>query len=211
MENKKIIAIYASPSKGRNSDTMMDNFISGIVGVDVEKVYINDIDFDHYTYENRVGPQEHEKDFKNLTDKIQDADGIVISTPTYNFSVPSQLKNLIDRMRFFALDMNEMNHLGQPVGRLNDKSVYFLVSGGTPNWCQKMLFFAFPPFWLRGVFLYYGAKCMGAIYTGDVRAYENKKLLNKCKKNGHKFGRHIFKEKHHGILERIFWRPPQKD
>ena len=214
MKDKKILAIYSSPSKGRNSDTMMDNFILGIEKVDgviLDKFNLNNVHFDPYSFDNKEGPTSHEVEFKKLTDLIKGADGLVISTPTYNFSVPSQLKNLIDRIRFLALDMNNRNHLGQPVGKLKDLKTYFLVSGGTPVWAQKMLFFAFPPFWLRNVFLYYGSKCMGAIYTGDVKAFENKKVLKKCEKEGLSFAKKVHKNKRHGILERIFWRPPQKD
>jgi hypothetical protein len=105
--------------------------------------------------------------------------------------------------------MENKNRFGQPVGKLKDLKVYFLVSGGTPVWAQKLLFFAFPPFWLRGIFLYYGAKCMGAIYSGDVKTFDNKKILKKCEKEGYRFGKKILKNKRHGLLERIFWRPPQ--
>ena len=209
MKNKKILAIYSSPSKGRNSDTMMDNFISGISDTSVEKVYLNDINFDSYSYDNRTGPKDHEEEFKKLTDKMQEVDGIIMSTPTYNFSVPSKLKNLIDRIRFFALDMENRNKFGQPVGKMGDKHLYFIVSGGTPNWAQKILFFAFPPFWLRGVFLYCGAKCLGSIYSGDVKTFENKKVLRKCKRAGHIYEDKLLKRKGHGFLHRIFWRPPQ--
>jgi len=211
---KKIIAIYSSPSRGRNSDSMMDSFVNGIKekgDIEVIKVDLNSIEFDPCSFENRNGPQPHETDFRVLTEHIQSADGVVISTPTYNFSVPAQLKNLIDRIRFFALDFENKNKLGQPMGRLNKTGFYFLVSGGTPTWAQKILFFAFPPFWLRGVFLYYGAKCLGAIYSGDVKTYENKKILQKCEKAGYKYANKILNRKHNGILERVFWRPPQID
>lgn len=214
METKEIIAIYGSPSKGRNSDSMMDAFCEGISevdGLELYKVYINDIQIDNYTFENSCGAEGHEKEFKDLLDKIDVAEGLVISTPTYNFSVPAQLKNFIDRIRCIALDMTERNNLNQPVGKLGHLKTYMLVSGGTPNWAQKILFFAFPPFWLRGVFLYYGSKCLGAIYSGDVKTFDNKKVLKKCRKEGKKYAKKIRSEKSHGILERIFWRPPQHD
>lgn len=212
--NKKVIALFCSPSKGRNSDAMLDSFILGmqkVESVEVEKVYINDIPFDNYSFENRNGPLDHEVEFKKLTDKVQDSDGLIIATPTYNFSVPSHLKNFIDRIRFFALDLTEENKFGQPVGKLSKLSLYFLVSGGTPSWAQKILFFAFPPFWLRGVFLYYGADVMGAYYSGDVKTFENSRILKKSERLGQKYASQISKEKCHGLLERIFWRPPQKD
>lgn len=211
-KNKKVIALSCSPSKGRNSDTMLDNFIAGmreVEGVEVEKVYLNDIPFDDYRFEIKDAPQMHEQEFKKLTDKIQSANALVIATPTYNFGVPAHLKNFIDRIRFFALDFKTCTRIGQPAGRLSYLSTYFLVSGGTPLWAQKLLFFTFPPFWLRGVFLYFGAKVMGAFYTGDIEAYQNSKILKKCKKKGKHFAKQVSRGAHHGALEDIFFRPPQ--
>lgn len=214
----KIIALYASPSHGRNSDSMMDNFLIGIKNADknsnieIQKVVLSEIFIENYSYQNSRGAQENEKTFADLTEKIKnDTDALIISSPTYNFSVPAGLKNFIDRIRFIALDLENKNIMNQPTGMLGHLKVYFLVSGGTPSWAQKILFFAFPPFWLRGVFLYYGAKCMGAFYSGDIKTFQNEKILKKCQKLGYKFADKLIKGKNHGILERIFWRPPQID
>lgn len=208
----KILAISSSTSRGWNSDTMLDHFIRGMESVGeiyVEKIYLDDINIDLYRFENKNGPLNHEIEFKKLTDKIKnEIDAIVIATPTYNFSVPAHLKNFIDRIRFFALDFSIRNRIGQPVGKLGHLKMYFLVSGGTPNWAEKILFFTFPPFWLRGVFLYYGAKVMGAFYSGDVETFKNQKILAKCTKRGKKFAITIKTNKQKGILEKIFFRPP---
>lgn len=211
----KILTISSSTNRGRNSDTMLDHFIKGlkvIDGTQIEKVYLDEIPIDLYRYENSNGPQEHEKEFENLTNKIKnDIDALVIATPTYNFSVPAHLKNFIDRIRFISLDFSKRNNLGQPVGKLGNLYVYFLVSGGTPKWSQKILFFAFPPFWLRGVFLYFGAKVMGSFYSGDIKTFENEKILNKCFKLGRNFSLKIKRKTKKGILENIFFKPSQKE
>lgn len=57
-ENVKIIALSCSPSRGRNSDHMLDNFILGIEsvpGMSAEKIYLGDIKIDYYSYENSKG------------------------------------------------------------------------------------------------------------------------------------------------------------
>lgn len=212
---KHIIALSGSPSKGRNSDSMLDAFIEGIKkyskDIKITKKYVVDIPIETYRFENGQGPMEYEEDFRILTEDIKNADGLVIATPTYNFGVPSELKNFIDRIRCIALDLKQKNKLGQPTGKMTHLSTYFLVTGGTPRWAQKILFFAFPPFWLRSVFLYYGAKCFGAYYSGDVRTFENKKILNNCKKFGYRYAKKVMKCHGNRILERIFWRPPQVD
>jgi len=209
----KILALACSPSRGRNSDTMLNNFILGIKevsGIEVEKIYLEDISIDFYTFENSTGAGSHEIKFKELTDKItREASGLIIATPTYNFSVPAHLKNFIDRIRFIALDLKRRNRLGQPVGMLGHLKVYFLVSGGTPNWAECLFFFAFPSFWLRGVFLYFSAKVMGAFYSGDIKTFENKKILEKCFKKGKLYAQKVKYQKGQGILEDVFWRPPQ--
>jgi len=210
---KKIVALSCSPSTGRNSDTMLDYFIKGVLeesGVEVEKIYLNDIPFDLYTYENSKGTLPHEKEFADLINKIRNADGLVIATPTYNFSVPAHLKNFIDRIRFIALDLSKKDRFGQPMGLLNHLTTYFLVSGGIATWIQKILFFAFPPFYLRGVFLYYAAGVYDAYYSGDIRTFENPKILNNCYKKGRKYSYRVKTGKGNRILERIFWRPMEK-
>ena len=209
----KILALSCSPSRGRNSDTMLDNFIFGmkeISDIEVEKIYLEDIPIDNYKHENSKGTKEHEQKFKDLSEKItKEISGLVIATPTYNFSVPAHLKNFIDRMRFFALDLTKKNKLGQPVGMLGNLKTYFLVSGGTPNWAEHILFFTFPSFWLRGVFLYFNARVMGAYYSGDVKTFQNKKILKKCFRKGKHYALKVKKHKDQGVLENIFWRPPQ--
>lgn len=215
MENeyKDVLLLSCSPSKGFNSDTMLDNFLEGIKKsgkLSYEKNYLSDIPIDDYSYDNRLGPTENEAQFAVLCEKIKRAKALVIATPTYNFSVPGKLKNLIDRIRFFALDFKSKSRLHQPSGMLGNLRIYFIVSGGTPSFIQKLLFFAFPPFWLRGVFLYFGCHCLGAIYTGDVMAHKNPRILNICKRRGEKFAEKVYNKKENAWLERIFFRPPQK-
>ncbi len=210
----KVLALSCSPSRKRNSDTMLDHFILGIREVpdmEVEKIYLEDIPINAYRFENSLGPEQNETEFKKLTEKIRrDIRGLVIASPTYNFSVPAHLKNFIDRIRFFSLDFKNKTDLGQPSGKLGYLRMYFLVSGGTPTWAEHILFFAFPLFWLRGVFLYMGAKVLGGFYSGDVRTFENKKILKKCFKKGKRYALRIRKQQGQGLLENIFWRPPEK-
>lgn len=213
--NKKIIALSCSPSRNRNSDSMLDYFINGISEfdteglVDVEKIYLDDIKIANYKYENSSGAQNDEKDFYLLTEKLKNADGLIIATPTYNFSVPGHLKNFIDRIRFLSVDLSNRDIFGQPAGKLKNLSTYFLVSGGIPKWAETILFFSFPAFWLRAVFLYYDAKVLGAYYSGDVKTFENKKILSKCQKYGRKYAYKILHNNKNKILERIFWKPKQ--
>jgi FMN-dependent NADH-azoreductase len=209
----KILALSCSPSRERNSDTMLDSFILGmreVKNIEIEKIYLEDIPINIYKFENSTGPEDHEVEFKKLGQMISnEITGLVIATPTYNFSVPAHLKNFIDRSRYFALDFSKKSKLGQPMGKLSHLKTSFLVSGGTPDWAEKILFFTFPVFWLRGIFLYFNAKVMGAMYSGDIETYKNQKILKKCFKKGKRYAKKILNYKNQGILEDIFFRPPE--
>ena len=195
---KTIVAISGSPSKGRNSDTMLDAFITGIKeveGVDVQKIYTADINCEYYRFENKDGAQKNEEELQKLFDSIETAHGLVIASPTYNFSVPAGLKNIIDRMRPIALDMQNINIFKQPKGKLSYLKTYFIVSGGTPHYLQKILFVLFPPFWLSAVFKYYGARLGGSTYGGNFKeqnlAMNNEGLMRRIQKKGKKYAKRL--------------------
>lgn len=191
---KKIIAISASPSKGRNSDSMLDSFITGFKEkaedkILIEKIYLNEIYIEYYSHENNNGPQEEEKELNELFNKFNEADGIVIATPTYNFSVPAKLKNLIDRIKPIVLDEERLNILGQPRGKMSNKRMFFLVSGGTPTLARFFIFFLFPGFWLKTVFAYYGTIRTKSFYSGDIDIHKKPHELKKIEKLGGKFAK----------------------
>jgi len=195
----KILAISSSPSRKRNSDTMLDHFILGmktIPNIQIEKIYLEDIKINTYKFENSEGPEEDEKDFKELTEKIsKDINGLIIATPTYNYSIPSHLKNFVDRIKFIALDFTKRNRSNEPIGKLGHLKMYFLVSGGTPNWKKNILFFLFPTFYLKFIFSYYKAKTIGTFYSGDINTFKNEKILKKCFKKGIKYAKKLTKNK----------------
>ena len=197
---KTIIAIMASPNKAGNSNDLLNAFVSGIDEREVitKKVFLNEISFEDYSYKFSKEPDKKiELEFYNLCQEIKNADGIVIAAPTYNFSVPAKLKNLIDRIGYFSLDYKKLNKMGQPTGLLGDKKAFVIVTGGTPNWIRRMMFFIFPGFWLRIVFAYYGCFNYKTKYAGELSysnpAKNNPKLLVKFKKLGEQFSKELAK------------------
>lgn len=66
-------------------------------------------------------------DFVKVEDIVREADGIVIASPIWNFSVPAHLVNLIDRMGAFALDPS------RSIGILKGKPFFFIYTGGIPK------------------------------------------------------------------------------
>jgi len=196
---KNIIVIYGSPEERSNSAVMADYFIQGIQektnAIQVEKIYLKDLHILPYNYINKIPHKESEPEFFQLLERIKIADALVLATPTYNFSVPAQFKNFIDRLGYIALDYKKQNMFGQPVAQLGYLKTFFLVSGGSPNIIQKLLFPLFPPFWLYVVFKYYGAKYAGSLYGGGLTftdfADKDDKLCLKCIKQGEKFAKSI--------------------
>jgi hypothetical protein len=49
---------------------------------------------------------------------------------------------------------------------------------------------------------------MGAFYSGDIKTFQNKKILEKCFRKGKRYAEKVVNQKDQGILENIFWRPP---
>jgi len=194
-----IVALAASPEKGMNSDTLLEAFLEGIKEVlpmaDVDKYYTMDLVLAPYCHECSNEPQKDEKVFSELVQKLQKAQGVVVGTPTYNFNVPSGLKNLIDRIGFMSLDYRKKNILGQPPGKLGHLKTYFIVSGGTPSSIHRFIFFLYPGFWLRVAFTYYYAKHGGSFYGGGLtfrnQAKDQPKLLKKMKNKGRRYGKKL--------------------
>ena len=195
---KNIVIIYSSPEKNSNSESMANAFLEGMKknkNLEISKIYLRDYNFADYCHANKYPTQKTEPEFYNFAKKIEKADGLIIATPTFNFNVPSRLKNVIDRIGFIALDYSKKNMIGQPVQKLVNLRTFFLVSGGSPRIVQFFLFFLFPSFWLFVVFKYYGAKFCGSIYGGNLTfknpASQDKKLMNKCYKYGTKFSNNL--------------------
>ena len=197
---KQIIALACSPSKGFNSDSMLDAFLAGVGdlnGINIEKIYLNDLKIDNYSFLNRIPDVKAEPELVELIEKLVNCDGLVIAAPTFNFAVPAALKNLLDRLSYKALDYKNINWLAQPTGKLRDLRTFFLVSCGTPWYILAFTWLFFPLIWLKLVFWYFGARNQGGIYgaglNGQNLAKDNVKLMSLCQKLGKNFGQKLVK------------------
>ncbi len=199
MKKKRILALACSPSKGFNSDTMLDSFIMGIKenpAIEVKKIYLIDLEISHYTFFNKVPNQKDDRDLIMIVNELKKADGLVIGTPCFNFNVPATLKNLLDRLSFMALDYKKLNWCKEPTGKLTYLKNYYLVSCGSPAWMVKLFLWpVFPLMWLKIVFNYYGSKNIGGFYGAGLNtnnlAKNNLALLEKCKKAGRNYAKKI--------------------
>ncbi len=195
-----ILALSCSPSRGFNSDTMLDAFLSGVAdvrGVKAEKIYLSDVPMANYDFSNRLPDPKVEPELVALVEKLMKAKGLVIATPCFNFSVPAGLKNFFDRLGYKALDYKRLNWLSQPTGLLTHLHNFYLVTCGTPIWWVRLAWFMFPLSWLRLVFWYFGAHTVGGFYGAGLNsknlAKDNPRLLRRCKKAGRNYARKILK------------------
>jgi NAD(P)H-dependent FMN reductase len=125
----RILALVAGTNDPSNADVLADAFLRGAkeYGGNVQKIRLKDLTIDHFElkhYDRQTSP---EPDFVRIAQAVGEADGIVIASPVWNFSVPAHLKNLLDRLGSVLMDENHA------MGTLNGKPFYFMYSCGSPS------------------------------------------------------------------------------
>jgi chromate reductase len=92
-QKKTILAINGSASRNSSNERLIDNFVSLAKNFDVT-VFNNLKDLPHFDPQlSSDNPPSAIVDFRQ---RIQKADGVLICTPEYIFSIPSGLKNAIE-------------------------------------------------------------------------------------------------------------------
>ncbi len=159
-----IIALVAGTNTPSNADVLCDAFLEGIrkehPNCTIHKLLLKDLEIKHFQTEYYHPQCSSEDDFCKLQEIAEGADGIVIATPVWNFSVPAHLKNVIDRMGAFCLDETTRTK-----GMLSGMPAYFLFTGGAPVAAWKGLM-RFTTSHLPESLRYYGASVIGKFYEG---------------------------------------------
>ena len=100
---KNILILSASPRKGGNSDLLCDEFMRGALdaGNQVEKLCLCDYKINYCTgcgLCSEFGkPCPQADDMAMILKKMIAADGLVMATPVYFYTMNAQMKTLIDR------------------------------------------------------------------------------------------------------------------
>lgn len=125
----RILLIVGGTSDPSNSEMLADSFVRGAAdaGAEVEKIVLRTLAIDHFTIACYDPDFPDEPDFAMLRAKAQAADGLVFATPIWNFEIPANLKNAIDRFGAFALDTERRMR-----GQWKDKPFYLIYTGGSP-------------------------------------------------------------------------------
>lgn len=116
--NKRVLIISASPRKAGNTDLLADEFMRGAkeTGAQVEKIFLGDYDIKFYT-EPESAPGEPiqwpQDDAQMITNKMVDANVIVLASPVYFMNINGQMKALIDRTfsRFMEIKDKEFFYI----------------------------------------------------------------------------------------------------
>lgn len=122
----KILGIMGSPRKGKSNDTLLDAALDKIKeNADVEKIVLADYNIKPCTgcdacVRQKPCPLEEDDDMGTLNEKLQNADGIIIASPSYFGGVPGILKNFMDRSRPLKMAGHD----------LKDKVFGFISSSG---------------------------------------------------------------------------------
>lgn len=125
----KIAAFLGSPRKNGNTARLLKEFLKGVsekTGITVDEIFLQDyrisgcISCDHC---KRSEGCVQNDDMQKIYPIIKEADILVFATPVYWWSMPSQLKALVDR--FYALKQSDRE----------GKKVYLLMTygGALPN------------------------------------------------------------------------------
>jgi len=98
-----VLALYGSPRRQGNTDILMDEFLKGVSAnqsAQIEKVFIRNLKISPcQEYNNclKTGECIIKDEMIVLYDKLSKADLVVLSAPIFFYSVPAQVKIIIDR------------------------------------------------------------------------------------------------------------------
>lgn len=166
-----ILVLVCSTNQPSNSEFLANAFLEGAeeaCACDVHTLRLIDFSLPHFTVDCYEGNCDIPQEYKDLKEMVQKADGILIATPIWNFGVPSHLKNFIDWMGCFGLDI-ETHTKGQLAG----KPFYFIFTGGAPKAAWKGLM-RFTTMFVRESIRYFGGTIVGSFYEGHCTAGRGK-------------------------------------
>jgi multimeric flavodoxin WrbA len=104
MQKPKIIALYGSPRRKGNTATLLKKAVEGArdAGADVEEIVLRDLKlspcFEIYGC-LQAGECAIKDDFQKVRDKILDAQGLMLASPVFFYTVSSHTKILMDRFQ----------------------------------------------------------------------------------------------------------------
>lgn len=104
MQKPKIIAIYGSPRRKGNTAALLKKAVAGArdAGADVEEIVLRDLKLSPCLEIYgclQAGECAIKDDFQDVRDKILDAQGLILASPVFFYTVSSHTKILMDRFQ----------------------------------------------------------------------------------------------------------------
>ncbi len=155
----KITILVAGNNRPSNAAFLAHTFAEGLTrthpAAEVTTITLAELDVPHFTlaaYDPNHSPT---PDTHKLHEAVKNADGIVVASPVWNFSVPAHLKNALDHLGAVCLDQATHSK-----GQLQEKPCMFLFTGGAPMIAWKALL-NITTLHVSEAFKYYGAAVVG--------------------------------------------------
>jgi multimeric flavodoxin WrbA len=100
--DKKWIAVVGSPRRGKNTELLVDYIIDGLKekNIKVDKFFLDSDNISTCTgceYCIKTGTCIIQDDITKIIQEMEDADGYIFASPSYNYNVTAQMKALLDR------------------------------------------------------------------------------------------------------------------
>jgi multimeric flavodoxin WrbA len=160
----KVLALFGSPRRGGNSDTLMEELLSGVSrdgGVSITRLYLSEMNIlpcaGCGTCE-KTGACRIQDDMQDIYPLLEDTQVVVLSSPVYFFGLSSQCKVMIDRTHMFWARKHVLNRSWS----LDDEIIrqgFFISTAGTD---KQDLFIAGETI-VKNFF-----ECMEAVYQGSL-------------------------------------------
>ncbi len=192
-----VLFLVAGTNEPSNCAVLAEAFCRGMQqrgDMTCETLRVGELKLDHFTLAHYDPATDQGKGYERLKNAVTKAQGVVIATPIWNFSIPAHLKNLIDRMGTFALDAETRSN-----GQLNNKPFYFLFTGGAPSPAWRGLL-RLTTLHLSESIRYFGGTPLGKHYEGRAMLGRGKfgvvldkrpAALRRSEKKGRGFVKHV--------------------
>ena len=130
---KKVLVFLGNPTKNSYSGRIADAYeeAARTAGFEVERVNIEDMNFDPVLHQGYKEIQNLEPDLIKLQEKINWADHVVFVYPNWWCSMPAKMKGMFDRMWLPGFAFNFDKQTKKLVQRLKGKTAHVIIIAGT--------------------------------------------------------------------------------
>jgi len=135
MQNPKIVAIYGSPRRRGNTATLLKKAIEGArdSGADVEEIVLRDLKISPCLEIYgclQAGECAIKDDFQMVRDKILAAQGLILASPVFFYTVSAHTKMLMDRFQSLWVKKYWVDKTS-PEQQTNNRKGLFISVGAT--------------------------------------------------------------------------------